>query len=149
MKDFQDEIWVKDTTGTPKQVARFDVDNSKDGLGIHINPNGKMNKQIEYVGQKITKWIKKLKPSPLSKYHTYIAANTAIFRTIIYALPASYFTIVECRKLEAILYTDLMPKMGLTSKLPLPYRYGTLSYQGMGLLHIHSQMMIEQLLTLI
>ena len=55
MKDFQGEIWVKDTTGTPKQVARFDVDNSKDGLGIHINPNGKMNKQIEYVGQKITK----------------------------------------------------------------------------------------------
>ena len=145
MKDFQDEIWVKDTTGTPKQVARFDVDNSKDGLGIHINPNGKMNKQIEYVGQKITKWIKKLKPSPLSKHHTYIAANTAIFRTIIYALPASCFTFAKCRKLEAMLYTDLMPKMDLTSKLPLPYRYGTLYYQGMGLLHIHSQMMIEQL----
>ena len=145
MNEFKGEIWVKDTTGVPKRVERYDVNNSKDGLGIHINPDGTMGKQVEYVGNKITKWITKLKPSPLSKHHTYIAANTAIFRTIIYALPASCLSIVECRKLEAILYTDLMPKMGLSSKLPLPYRYGTLAYQGMGLLHIHSQMMIEQL----
>ena len=38
-----------------------------------------------------------------------------------------------------------MPKMGISNKLPLPYRYGTLAYQGMGLLHIHSKQMIGQI----
>jgi len=29
--------------------------------------------------------------------------------------------------------------------MPLPYRYGTHMFQGLNMLHVHSQMMIEQL----
>ena len=79
------------------------------------------------------------------KYHNYVAANTSIFRTIIYGLPGCCYSLTECRKLENILYSDLILKMGLSSKLPLPYRYGGLSSQGMGLIHSHLQMLIEQL----
>lgn len=145
MHEFDGEIWFKDTNGNPKLIERFDVDRSKDGLGIHINPDGSMHSQVEYIGAKITKWVTKLKHGSLSRHHSYIAANTTIFRTITYSLPASSLSIEECRRLENILYTVLMPKMGLSHKLPLPYRYGTLSYQGMGLLHIHSEQMIGQL----
>lgn len=145
MNEFQGEIWVKNTHGVKEKVKRFDVNRSKDGLGLHIHPDGSMDQQIEFITEKIQTWNGKLKRSALSKHHTLIAANTSIFRTIIYGLPGCCYSVMECRKLENILYSDLMPKMGLSSKLPLPYRYGGLACQGIGLLHIHLQMLIEQI----
>ena len=137
MNEFDGELWVKNTNGIKQRVQRFDVNKSKDGLGLHIHPDGSMDQQVVFISAQINAWNGKLKHSSLSKHHTYVAANTSIFRTIIYGLPGCCYSLTECRKLENILYSDLMPKMGLSSKLPLPYRYGGLSSQGMGLLHIH------------
>ena len=87
-----------------------------------------------------------MKHGSLSRHHSYIAANTSIFRTISYALPASSLPIADCRNLETMLYSDLMPKMGLSHKLPLPYRYGTLAYQGMGELYEYICVYVDDLI---
>ena len=145
MKKFTHDIWVRDTNGIKRKVARFDINHSKDGLGLHVNPDGSMESQLEFLTKKIDAWTTKLKRSSLSRHHTYIAAKTRILRTLIYSLPGCMFSIKQCRSIEFSLYKVLMPKMGVSYTIPLPYRYGSAQYQGLSLLHLHSQMMIEQL----
>ena len=145
MKEFTHDIWVRDTNGIKRKVARFDINHSKDGLGLHVNPDGSMESQLEFLTKKIDAWTTRLKRSSLSRHHTYIAAKTRILRTLIYSLPGCMFSIKQCRSIEFSLYKVLMPKMGISYTTPLPYRYGSAQYQGLSLLHLHSQMMIEQL----
>ena len=143
--EFQEEIWVKDTNNTLKKVKRKDIDDSNLGLGLHINPDGSMKLQYEHVMEKITTYTSKLQPSSISKHHAIISANTGIFRSIIYSLPGCAFSEKQCSELEASLYKVLLPKIGVNGKLPLAYRHSTHMFQGLEMLHIHSQMMMEQL----
>ena len=145
MRDFQEAIWVNDTNGVKQKVKRLDINNSREGLGVYINPDGSMGKQSEHVIDKITKWTTRLKASSLSRHHVYIDANTSIFKSITYLLPGSTFTPKECSHLESVLYKDLLPRLGVNSKMALPYRYATPQFQGAGMLHMHSQMMIEHI----
>lgn len=94
---------------------------------------------------KVQEYTTKLKYSTISKHHAMISATTSIFRSIIYMLPGSLFSERDCRVIETELYTTLLPKLGVNHKLPLQYRYGTYMYQGLNMLHVHSQMMIEQI----
>ena len=145
INDFQREVWVNDTDGIPRLVERKDVNDSKDGLGLHIQPDGSTGLQLEYAINKVKNYTSKLRYSSISKHHAMISASTSIFRSIIYMLPGSSFTEKDCRTIEKELYTTLLPKLGVNSKMPLPYRYGTHMFQGLNMLHVHSQMMIEQL----
>ena len=146
MREFTNEIWVNDTNGVKQKVKRLDVNKSDEGLGVYINPDGSMGSQNDHAINKITKWTTKLKASSLSKHHVYIDANTSIFKSITYILPGSTFTPQEFSLIESVLYKDLLPMLGVNSKMTLSYRYATSQFQGAGMLHMHSQMMGTALL---
>jgi hypothetical protein len=62
-----------------------------------------------------------------------------------YPLPATLLTPVQTRTLTTPLYKILLPKLGVTSSLPLAYRYATKKYFGMGLPDIYLEQTIEQM----
>ena len=143
-KEFNQEVWVRDTNNDLRLVKRKNINQSECGLGLHINPDGSMDLQYESIHGKIIDYTSRLQPSSLSKHHVIISATTGILKSIIYTLPGCAFSEKQCHALEVDLYKILLPKMGINSKLPLAYRYGTAMYQGLDMLHIHSQMMIEK-----
>lgn len=83
ISEFTQEVWVNDTNGVPKLVERKDIDDSKDGLGLYIQPDGTTTMQVKYAMNKITAYTSKLKYSSISKHHAMISTTTSIFRSII------------------------------------------------------------------
>lgn len=83
--------------------------------------------------------------SSLSKKETYVAATTTTFKTIKFILLSCSFSKKQCRVIEVLLYIELLPKIGVSSKIPLPYRFAPHQFQGMNLKGIFVHVMIEKL----
>ena len=93
--------------------------------------------QIDELVKKITKWTGRAKTSSLTQKECYVGANTALFKTILHVLPACSLTRKQYKQLETLLYKDLLPKMGISSKLPLVYRYAPHKFQGLALFQLY------------
>ena len=112
---------------------------------MFVCPDGSWDMQIDELVKKITKWTGRAKTSSLTQKECYVGANTALFKTILHVLPACSFTRKQCKQLETLLYKDLLPKMGISSKLPLVYRYAPHKFQGLALLQLYVHIIIEKL----
>ena len=127
-------------------VKRHNINESNEGLGIFLNPNGTMSLQLEEVIKKVTKWSDRVGASALSKKEVYIGANATIFRTIDHSLPGTPYSDAECRTIERALYRKQMGRLGISNKFPLKYRYGPHKFQGASLLEVSVAQIIVKLL---
>lgn len=139
------DIRILDDHGNVRTIARYDLNQAREGLGVFVCPDGSWTLQIEELTKKITKWGQRMKSSSLTQKECYISATTAMFKTILHSLPACSFTKNECKQLEVLLYGFLLPKMGISSKFPLVYRYAPHKFQGLALLQIYLHIIIEKL----
>ena len=146
LNEFQGEVHVKDTNMVYQKVKRYDINKSNKGLGIFVNPDGSMGLQLKELVGKVTTWNDRLGNSSLNKKEAYIGANISIFKTVEYPLPGTSLSDTQCRIIERALYKKLMGKMGMSSKMPLEYRYGPHKFQGAALLEVAVAQLIAKLL---
>ena len=65
--EFQGCIRVKNTNMVYQEVKRYDINQSNEGLGIYVNPNGTMTLQLKEVLEKVNIWSDRVGTSNLSK----------------------------------------------------------------------------------
>ena len=104
-----------------------------------------MNKQLTETLNKVNPWSDRIKTSHLTPKEAYVGAQTTIFKTIQYALPATSFSESQSRKIESALYQNLLGKLNMSTKLPLEYRYGPHKFQGAALLKVYVFQLIAKL----
>lgn len=79
LDEFQGDVKVKDTNMIKQCAKRYDVNQSNEGLGIYVNPDGSMSLQVKEVVDKINIWSDRLGSSYHTKKEVYIGANSTIF----------------------------------------------------------------------
>ena len=145
IKEIPGYIRIRNPAGKLETIKRYELDNANEGLGVYLTPRGSLNLQLTETSKKIRTWTAKVIKSSLSNKETYVAATTTIFKTIMFILPSCSFSRKQCRAIEVLLYKDLLPKMGVSSKIPLPYRFAPHQFQGMNLMQVFVHIMIEKL----
>ena len=145
MDDIDGTIRILDANGLVQHVQRYALDQAREGLGLYVCPDGSWTLQLDELHKKVTKWGTRIKHSSLTPKECYVSATTAMFKTILHSLPACSFTRKECKQLEVILYDFLLPKLGLSRKFPIVYRFAPHKFQGLGLLQIYVHIIIEKL----
>ena len=132
MDDIDGVIQILDDDGVVQSIQRYDLDQTREGLGVYVCPDGSWTLQLEELQKKVTKWGTRIRNSSLTLKECYVSATTAMFKTILHSLPACSFTRKEC-------------KLGLSKKFPLVYRFVPHKLQGLGLLQIYVHIIIEKL----
>ena len=145
MTEIAGYIRIRNPDGKLETIKRYDLDSANEGLGVYLTPHGSLNLQLTETSKKIIEWTTKVVKSSLTHKETYVAATTTIFRTIMFILPTCSFSRKQCRVIEVLLYKNLLPKMGVSSKMPLPYRFAPYQFQGMNLMQVFVHIMIEKL----
>lgn len=93
-------VAIKDTNMVRKQVKRFNINKSNEGLGLYVNPDGSMSLQVKKVVEKINIWSGRLGASSLNRKEAYNGANSTIFKKVEYALPGTSYSDQECYTIE-------------------------------------------------
>ena len=145
MKEIKGTIKIRNPEGRMEKVKRYDLDKANEGLGVYLTPRGSLDLQLVETSKKIRTWTSNVIRSFLTKKETYVAATTTIFKTIMFILPSCSFSRKQCKTIEVLLYKELLPKMGVSSKMPLPYRFAPFQFQGMNLMQVFVHIMIEKL----
>lgn len=145
MDDIDGCVQIIDDNGIVQSIQRYRLDQAREGMGVYVCPGGSWTLQLEELQKKFHTWGTRIKQSSLTPKECYVSATTAMFKTIMHSLPACSLNRKECKRLEIILYDYLLPKLGLSKKFPLVYRYASIKFQGLGLLQIYVHIIVEKL----
>lgn len=84
------------------------------------------------------KFANKIQSSTLSDTEVKLAVTTRLMPALLYSLPATTLTEVECTKIMAPMKEKILPKMRVVRTISNSVLFGPLRYQGLGLLHLHT-----------
>ena len=132
-------MFLKDTNGVDSPLDRIESDEGVKSLGVFTQLDGGETDELEYLDGKITIWNTMVKQSPLPPTVNLQPILTRTTRTIIYPLPVTNFTQVECREIEGKLYRHSLPKCGISSKYPFAMRYAPTYYMGLPIPEFYNQ----------
>ena len=136
---------IPDNKQRPHVIKRKDVNKGVKGLGVYLAPSGKNKTQMDVMEKYSKKWASDMKSNVVSRYSASVALNTTVTKAHQYRVPATTFTETECDKIMTPVYSTILPKMGITRTIPLPYRYGPVELQGFGFTNLHTLQGIEQI----
>ena len=105
-------------------------------LGVRLAPDGNFTAQTEYMKELVTKFANKIKNSTLSSVDIKLALTTRLMPALLYALPATTLTKIECTSIMAPMKEKILPKMRVVRTIRNAVLYGPLRYQGFGLTHL-------------
>ena len=115
------------------------------GLGIHLDPADSYKTQISVMTKKSNEWSHVMKNSVISCLSATLALRTTIIKSHQYKIPALTLSKSECEKIMKPVYNIIISKIGVNKHIPLEYRYGPKSMQGLELLHLYTIQGIEQI----
>ena len=140
------DITITDSRGNDQIVERLDIRTGWKGLGIVSSPSGNWKDHVTYlIKDKIEPWNASIRSSYLQKHDVYRSAFTFIFKSIDYTLPATSLTSSQCQHINAQLHKKYLPRIGIDSHMPLPYRYAPHIYQGLGSLNVQVKQFLEKI----
>ena len=126
------QLFQTDTDGVVQVIERLEVTQSVEGLGVLYNPIGCWKAQLQKTLSKVHRWSNVIRSSSLNNHEVYLSAMTGICRTVSYVLPVTSFNKEQCNKIDATIYTTLLPRIGMNRNLPLVYRYASKKCHGLG-----------------
>ena len=86
-----------------------------------------------------------MKHSTISRLPANLAIHSTITKSRQYRLPALSLPKISCEEIMNPVYKVMISKMGVNKHIPLEYRYGPKSMQGLELPHLYTTQGIEQI----
>lgn len=122
--DMNLQFTVKDSQNERQPLRTIHPSSAKETLGVYLAPDGNEKGQIEYLKNKITKWVEKVRKNHISKIHAYTALTTTIYKTLEYPTPATTISEKQWAKLLAPLYKCGLQANGICSTISKKIREG-------------------------
>ena len=149
-QEMQLQFTVKDDQNIRQTLSQIHPSEAKETLGVCLAPDGNETKQINYLSNKIGKWVDNIRTNSISKIHAYTALTTTIFKSIEYSLPTSTITEQQWKKLMAPLNAYGLQINGVCSKIPKALREGSTTHMALQIhcMYKHQEIMkLEKYLT--
>ena len=148
-EDFECRVAIKNQEGEEVVIKRHNPDVAEETLGVHVAVDGNLGKQKTKLTDATRTWTHKIVMSGLFRHEAVLALITTLSRTWQYPLQATTFSPQDCEDIMKPLYSEFLPKMGASQKIPLVFRYGPKSQMGLGLPHIYTMQGTAQLKALL
>ena len=94
-------------------ISRIEVSEGKEGLGVHLAPDGNEKAQFDIMMEKANEWARKVRQSYISQYAADIGLETTIMKSLGYPLAAVCLTEKQCDKIMQPVLRAALPKMGI------------------------------------
>jgi hypothetical protein len=140
---------VNDISGEHKVIRRVEVDTAEETLGIFLAPSGSMDGEIEKLKRKVADWIQQLSSSKLTRPEMWTAAQTTIWRTLAYPLPAINLSRQQWEKILSPLLKFVLPNIGICRSFPQFLVFAPVENFGLGFLHLFTLQEITRIKDLI
>ena len=113
------------------KIKRLDPTVAKRALGCFIAPASAQQTQLEVLRDKFITWSHKVQSSHLSSEDKIKAYHAYIEKTLLFPLPTTSFTYVQCKQLDQYLSPVLLNIHGIQRNCPLYPIYSTHEYGGL------------------
>ena len=139
------DILVTSPDGMTMPITRLKYLDSREIMGVIQAPSGDMEGQISKLEKIIGKWLPFLTNGYLHRRLVWRGFWGKLWPSLRYPLPAMTLTKIQSKELMMPLLKVLIPKLGVTTALPLAYRYSSVKYLGLGIPSLHLEQTIEKL----
>ena len=143
-EDLECNITIKNQEGEDEEIKRHNPDFAEETLGVFVAVDGNTSQQKDKLTDATTSWTHRIVTSGLFRNEVVMALITTLSRTWQYPLQATTFSLQDCEDIMKPLYSEFLPKMGASQKIPLAFRYGPKSCMGLGLPHVYTMQGIAQ-----
>ena len=143
--EVEGELYIKDTDGIRRKIARLEPYESEEGLGLQIPADGTQTNQLNNINRKTNKWIKGIESNSLTRREVYISLMNSVTKTITYSFTATSLNDKELHKISTPVYKTALPRMGIIPTLPLPFRYASSKFQGIDLPYLPTEQLAKKI----
>jgi hypothetical protein len=143
------EIKVRNPQNEREILERLEVNDPRVTLGINVAPDGTWKGQVEYLLEKVNKWVSRLKSGHLNQIDTWYALTRTIMKTLEYPMVAISLTRAQWNKVMSPLLQAVLPRIGMSHNFPHKVIYAPLSRNGLGLVHPYDNQHLQQLQTVL
>ena len=82
VKEMHGDLYVPDHKCKPQKISRHEVHEGKEGLGVHLAPDGNEKVQFDIMMKKAKEWARKVRQSYISQYAADIGLKTTIMKSL-------------------------------------------------------------------
>ena len=140
VRETQGDLFVPDHKQNQQQICRHEAHDGREGLGVHLAPDGNEKAQFDAMMDKAAKWERKVQKSYLLKFAADIGLKTTIMKFLGYPLTAVCLTESQCDKIMRPVLKAALPKMGANQNIGRVYVYGPEKYQGLELPNLYTEL---------
>ena len=144
-RTIKEDIYVTNPDGIVESIPKLDYNETREVMGVVQAPSGTMEGQISKLKNTISKWTPLLTNGYLHRRLVWRGFWGKLWPALRYPLPATTLSSTQSKQLLTPLYKILLPKLGVTSAMPVAYRVATEKYYGLGLPSYSLEQTIEQL----
>ncbi len=130
-------------------VPRIEISESFRTLGVHISPSGSQTKQLNILRQHSENYFIHVSASSLTPEETYTSYALYLRPKLIYPLPCSSLTQIQCKHVQAPALAALISKLRLNRHMAHVIIFGDYRYGGLGLPDLYTDQGYGQLKMLI
>ena len=118
---------------------------ARETLGVMQTPSGNETPELEYLENKLRKWISKIRSFSLRRKDVTRALQMTIMQTLHYGLVATAMIYEQFDHLTWTLIQGTLSKMGVVQTANTVLVTAPQDYQGMGIIHLNILQMLDHL----
>ena len=107
--------------------------------------SGDETAEQNYLEEKVKKWIRKIRSSPLQRQDVTRAVLVTITRTLQYGLIATALSYDQCDDLTKLLIRGVLPKMGIIRTANTILATSPRRHRGLGMIHLYILQLVDHL----
>ena len=138
-------LTIKDRKGASSTIDYVPPDKPNIGLGFHLCPNGNQRPQLEATLAKLHNTCARLASTNLTESETRQLLRQRILPQLTYVLHLTSFSPTDCRRIDTLFRTFILPRQRLNRHYPGAVLYGPSEYGGMEFPHTHTLQTITQI----
>ena len=124
-------IKLTDKNGNDTMIQQLPIDQPNVGLGCRLAPDGGKQHESCFREQQCQTIYAKLKPASLTTDEAYQYLLTRIVPSVCYASALTDILDKTCRKMNSIIDSVILPKLGVNRHMPKAVIYGPVSRGGL------------------
>jgi hypothetical protein len=132
IKDSPVQMTMRNTTQSPIQIERLEVNEARRTLGVRIAPDGNNQAEFLHLRNECNQWADRIRCGMVPRKYAWQAFSSTIWSKISYALPATTFTQDQCNEITKKLVASTLSTSGINQHLPRDLVFGHKDKQGLG-----------------
>ena len=124
---------VKGPDGVTQTLQRLHPKEARRTLGVRLSLDGNNNDEVQYRLTQAHSWADSVRTGRLPRSLAWLSLTTSVLQSLLYPLPATTFTKVECARILRPVLLAGLPACGIARNFPRALVHAPLRFQGLNI----------------